>query len=57
VERAHGVQELAFERFVPADPGAAENRFLRGHFDAAGERVTLLDLPALLLAPELVIGG
>lgn len=56
IEGARGVHTLPMDAFRAA-PGAAEERFIRGRFDHEGETVLLLDLPALLAAPEMLIGA
>ncbi|MBJ6800121.1 chemotaxis protein CheW [Geomonas propionica] len=57
VEAAHGVQGLCFDCFEPVAAGSGvKAQFIRGHFNLEEGSVILLDMEALLAAPELVAG-
>lgn len=58
VEAAHGVQPLDLENFEATVAGLSAERkqFIRGHFNVEGGAVLLLDMEALLAAPELLVG-
>lgn len=55
IEAAHGVQGLCCDGFEPA-PAARGKRFVRGHFNEEEGSIILLDMEALLAAPEIVVG-
>lgn len=57
-EAAHGVQGLSLECFEPAQAGLSGSKahYLRGHFNLEEGAVILLDMEALLAAPELLVG-
>jgi purine-binding chemotaxis protein CheW len=57
-EAALGVHGLSFSRFEPAvAAGSAERRqFVRGHFNDDAGSVVLLDIEALLSAPQIMVG-
>ncbi|ACH39392.1 scaffold protein CheW associated with MCPs of class 40H [Citrifermentans bemidjiense Bem] len=55
IEAAHGVQGLCCDGFEPAMAGGAK-RFVRGHFNEQDGSIILLDMEALLAAPEIVVG-
>jgi purine-binding chemotaxis protein CheW len=55
VEAAHGVQGLCCDRFEPVSAGKGK-RFVRGHFNEEEGSIILLDMEALLAAPEIVVG-
>lgn len=54
VEEVEGMHTLDFEGFLPASEEASP--YIRGHFPGEHGPRVLLDLPALLEAPEFIIG-
>jgi purine-binding chemotaxis protein CheW len=56
-EAALGVQGLSFEEFEPAAGlSGAGKEFIRGHFNDDAGAIILLDMEALLAAPEIMVG-
>lgn len=57
-EAVQGVINLSFETFEPAikslSPGCEQ--FIRGQFNSDGSLIILLDMPALLASPEIMVG-